>query len=1098
MSRIPQSLIRRSAVRVLPLVVVLAGCVDRTEPVAPTPVADPVEQAQTRPMTSLLSERVHVVDPEQIDLLSGPVERADGLYRLRSRTGEALAIEPGDFLLGWTGQDEIYIRQVTAAAAPGDDLELVTEEAYWPQVLAGGTYGFTMPLVQPPGGISGDAVNVPFDPNAPLAIFNMDFCNKTGLDGLPAFMQNVDICNLPNDGKCFSKGWVEVCGNISTLTIQGRLTWGGEMEFTMNVDPGRFVPPVPPVFFPCNVNPAACLFTGVCVPGTSVLVRAWPPAFQTCVLVRAGSGPQVTLPHIKDAGVTTDPQLAGNVVVHVVGTGKVELEIPIPKLSFSTDKVRHWNGIRDSTKVAELKGGLFLVIAAETRVDATAAIDSLDQRHDYLFGYRDAGGWGMHTLSTPTKKGTFNLFIVRPDTINIRVAALVQLALESKVLPIKGPKLLTGYMEFGAGLQLPFFDAVWSRPPLANWSVDTDIGIGVEAEAKLALPLGFSKRTGIGLEHEWEYELVRTDFLDLWGRGEGLIEVNVSGTDFDPDGFVLNAARVDGLLVPPYSDTMRTQIAGAGGSTPFRAMSGNATAKACARWFAGWPFNHLVPPLYVHCDAVAEPHRLFFTGLAPNCSVRPRRIQSVWHGSHPQVMTRFGAADTTRFWIECRPLDDASTAVLRVTSVTRGNTAEDGGYRVLVNDTALGAIAPNDVTLLTGLTPGTLRVLLDEVASYCLVETENPVTVDVAAGDTASVSFDTYCPLALPSQSGTLQLVTVTTGDNPDPDGYTVLIDGTSVGFVASTGTLALHNLAPGAHTLELIDVAGNCVVAGEHPRTLTVAGGVTADETVRIVCSGEELRGDLSVIVSTIGDQAPDAFMVRAGRAEASVGARDTAFIAGLPEGNLAVRLEDVPAGCAVPGRNPQTAAISSVLTAQLTFFVFCLPGSVGWVSANGDAQLLQLLAMTRGAIMPAEPAMVQCWGSAYNRGENRGRVLEGHLARLFETCFRPQTVSEQTFEIGFAGALEGTATMTRIVAQDGLGNGGVIGTIEIRGTWNGVSGVFRGVLAGTVTSNVLEAIVVAPGEGAFGALQAHLVLSGPLEGPLSYTGQVRAAGGR
>jgi len=77
--------------------------------------------------------------------------------------------------------------------------------------------------------------------------------------------------------------------------------------------------------------------------------------------------------------------------------------------------------------------------------------------------------------------------------------------------------------------------------------------------------------------------------------------------------------------------------------------------------------------------------------------------------------------------------------------------------------------------------------------------------------------------------SENLTVTVSTTGSNPDPDGYTVTVDGTDHQAIAATGSVSFTNVTAGSHTVALSGVAENCTVSDGTSRTVTIASGGTA-----------------------------------------------------------------------------------------------------------------------------------------------------------------------------------------------------------------------------------------------------------------------------
>jgi hypothetical protein len=100
---------------------------------------------------------------------------------------------------------------------------------------------------------------------------------------------------------------------------------------------------------------------------------------------------------------------------------------------------------------------------------------------------------------------------------------------------------------------------------------------------------------------------------------------------------------------------------------------------------------------------------------------------------------------------------------------------------------------------------------------------------------------------------GALQVATATTGQDPDDDGYLVLVNGSSGGAVGATDALTITGLAAGDVEVELAGVAGNCAIVGSNPRAVTVSAGATASVAFAVACepavamamvSGDDQRG--------------------------------------------------------------------------------------------------------------------------------------------------------------------------------------------------------------------------------------------------------------
>lgn len=102
---------------------------------------------------------------------------------------------------------------------------------------------------------------------------------------------------------------------------------------------------------------------------------------------------------------------------------------------------------------------------------------------------------------------------------------------------------------------------------------------------------------------------------------------------------------------------------------------------------------------------------------------------------------------------------------------------------------------------------------------------------------------------------GDLDVTTVTTGSDLDPDGYTVTVDSTTSQAMGTNATVRFTALAEGSHTVELSGVSANCAVSGENPRTVTVLGGSVAITTFDVTCMATGPGGTRITGLGTLGN---------------------------------------------------------------------------------------------------------------------------------------------------------------------------------------------------------------------------------------------------
>ena len=223
-------------------------------------------------------------------------------------------------------------------------------------------------------------------------------------------------------------------------------------------------------------------------------------------------------------------------------------------------------------------------------------------------------------------------------------------------------------------------------------------------------------------------------------------------------------------------------------------------------------------------------HTVELKGVAANC---------VLSGNNPRTVT-VPSGDTvqTDIAVICVPL----LGDLTVISETSGNDIDPDGYTVTV-DGVSQALGVNDAVTFINLPVGDYSVELSGVVANCSVSGDNPRTITVPYGGT-STTFTVTCVFA----TGDLRINTVTGGSGtPDPDGYTVTLDGTTSQSIGNNSTTTFGGLSPGDHTVELTGLADNCDVdGGANPRTVSVPGGNTAVTTFNVNCLQPLISGKI------------------------------------------------------------------------------------------------------------------------------------------------------------------------------------------------------------------------------------------------------------
>lgn len=109
-----------------------------------------------------------------------------------------------------------------------------------------------------------------------------------------------------------------------------------------------------------------------------------------------------------------------------------------------------------------------------------------------------------------------------------------------------------------------------------------------------------------------------------------------------------------------------------------------------------------------------------------------------------------------------------------------------------------------------------------------------------ASGAAAATSdpFNIMPPPPPPPETGSLTVSTATTGLSLDLDGYTIALDGGGTRTIGANDNVTFDQLEARDYAVELGDVASNCTVSGDNPRTVSVPAGSTRETSFAISCT--------------------------------------------------------------------------------------------------------------------------------------------------------------------------------------------------------------------------------------------------------------------
>lgn len=274
------------------------------------------------------------------------------------------------------------------------------------------------------------------------------------------------------------------------------------------------------------------------------------------------------------------------------------------------------------------------------------------------------------------------------------------------------------------------------------------------------------------------------------------------------------------------------------------------------------------------------------------------------------------------------PAPAAATGSVAVVVTTAGTGLDPDGFRILVDGEPREAVRGGDQVLIAGLAPGRHSVGLTGVASDCGVTPANPQTVEVPSGASTEVGFVVTCA----GPTGSLRIVTHSTGDRPNADGYEVRLDGYPPRQIGLEDTVDLTDLAIGDHQVELTGLAPNCTVADRARRTVEVLPLDTTVVSFEVDCP--EPPAPVTTIIVSVNSliiNAPPTLqytVVLDHALSLPVPANGTVNFATDP-GSHSVFLR-VPGFCSVggfdPAPNPVSVKVALGQTQTVLFSVLCI----------------------------------------------------------------------------------------------------------------------------------------------------------------------------
>jgi len=766
---------RWAGMRALLLVVLLAACSDSptgpTNPPPPPPPSNP-------PGTVVLGPDAVVVDSTVLDLLSDLAERETGTFRFAIIGSPVPAIEAGKIIIG--AQDGGFLRRVTAMSVSGSVMTLQTGPATLTEAVERGNIQLSFVVDQPIG------------PSPRLIAPNRR--NTPASGGVAQVHMEQLQPQFLAEGVAYSQG---------DLSLAGR---------------------------------------------------------DLCKDLLLGTCPEFISLTIEEGSIGFTPEIDAKIVIedftveefHLIATGTLALDLLVKAVAS-----------QDFTTNGEIK-------LAELSANFAATVGPLPVTGVITFKFM-AGFTAEANLSTSFQTGASASTVVSTGAryADETWSGVWETSLATTEKPTEWTAQADGNVRVYVRpeLDLRFYHIVGPSIQVEPW-VKAEGHIGTE-QCELAITAGMDSKLSLIIEFltvqiaDWNTDF-NTDPVDIFRYPcpIGAVEVTTTTTGDNPDtdGYTVTLDGGDSKPIDPAGTVFYTALPvttysiGLGGVAENCTVAGDnpqqadvtagdtttvAFAVECAADTGDLEVTVATSGDNVDSDgytvnvdgtqamaigtngtvtfaglAIGE-HSVSLEGVANNCTV-------VGNISRTATVAA-NATEQVSYEVMC------ASHQITVQAQTAGEPIDPDGYTVTLDDVSSKSLDVNGNVVFQPVTAGIHKLELTGMAANCSVDGENPRDVDVVDGESAGTTFVVSCG------GGSLVVNTSTTGSeaNLDPDGYTVVVDGTESQAIENDGQVSFPGLADGTHTVELQGVDAPCVVIGFNPRDVEVPG----EETFEVQC---------------------------------------------------------------------------------------------------------------------------------------------------------------------------------------------------------------------------------------------------------------------
>jgi hypothetical protein len=173
-----------------------------------------------------------------------------------------------------------------------------------------------------------------------------------------------------------------------------------------------------------------------------------------------------------------------------------------------------------------------------------------------------------------------------------------------------------------------------------------------------------------------------------------------------------------------------------------------------------------------------------------------------------------------------------------------------------------------------------------------------------------------------PAGEGTIELTVVTTGGDPDLDGYQLQLDD-RIGISLAPSSTQRYVVRAGQHQLEFTGVAPNCTVAGGFTRAVTVATGETISVDLAVSCKTTGIQ--VSSTTSGIDFDATGYLVTVNGATKGTLAANGQTVISRLEPGEYTVGVAGLAENFTLDGPPTRTLSVTNATITPAVFGVVC-----------------------------------------------------------------------------------------------------------------------------------------------------------------------------